>query len=267
VIGLRRLGLAAAAAVFACVAAPAAMSAEVPPDVLDSYEIAIAPQSDGTLAIDYTLTGYHPMSEWPSDQPYLQVGIPNGYFKISSWKAGGANVSSVTPLTGSPSLAQFNFSSLPRVGDSFDLRFSVSVGHMAFSNGSETSFEFIPSGWTFPITVKRMTVSWQNPSGATPLLTQPDPTTTGGAMTWTWDTPKADGSGMFRGNTISIAYPTSVFSISGDTVVPDNGPTYDNSGSSSGSGWDPFGVIVTIIAILGALLGAEPASVAATVAV
>lgn len=253
-IGRRaRLGLAAAAAaLFTCLAAPATMTAEVPPDILDSYQIAIAPRSDGTLAIDYTLTGYHPTSEWPSDQPYLQIGIPNGYFSLTGWEAKGATVSSVSALTGTPSFAQFNFGSLPRVGDSFDLRFSVSLSHMAFSNGTETSFEFIPSGWTFPITVRHMTVTWTDTSNSSLVRSvQPSPATTGSTMSWSWDDPRSDSSGMFRNSTIQIAYDQSAFSLKETGMPPVEYTPSDNGQSSSGS--DPFGAIVAFLGVVGAI--------------
>jgi len=246
VTGKRRLLVLAAAVCFGFgLAGPATTTADVPPDILDSYDISIAPLPDGMLQIDYRLTGYHAASDWPSDQPYLQIGVPNGYFTIDSSSSNGVAVSSVSAETGYPSLVQLNFSSLPRTGDTFDLHFTINQGHMAYSNGSETSFEFIPSGWTFPITVKRMTVTWTNPSGTSPVWTQPQPTMDGNTMSWTWDGPKSDGSGMYSGNAINIAYSASAFSVTGDTQAQDE--TSSNPSGSGGGVDSVFQVLIFIV--------------------
>ena len=205
-----RWPLALAAVLLGSLLAPPAARAEVPPDVLDSYSIAITPQSDGMLTMNYTLAGYHVMSDWPSSEPYLQVGVPNGNFSITNSGSGNGivDVSNVEAAYSSAgSFVQFDFGTLPRTGDVFDLHFTVSQGQMAYPDpsNSEVTFKFIPAAWTFPITVRQLAVSWANPSSPSLLkLVQPAPTNGDTAMTWQWDSP-AISSGMFEDDSVELA--------------------------------------------------------------
>jgi hypothetical protein len=230
-----------------CLFLPGTVRANTAPDVLAHYTIAITPQADGTLVMDYTLDGYRAGSDWPSNEPYLQIGVPNGSFSITDWGSNGtANVSGVEPVDSNGSFVQFNFASLPRTGDVFGLHFTISQGQMANPDTSNSlvTFNFIPAGWTFPITVNELTVTWANPS--TPSLlksVQPAPGQGSNVMTWNWRSPAIDSSGMFSSNAVELAYDSSAFALS-DAAIAQTG---SNNGPSGGLG----GYIIVLFLIAG----------------
>jgi hypothetical protein len=196
--------------------------ADTPPDILDSYTIAIAPQPDGTLVMNYTLAKYCTYSDWPSDQPYLQIGVPNGNFAISDWgpKDGTQKVVKAESITDGGSFVQLDFdkSNLPKNGDCFDLYFAIVQSKMAYpdpDNGNVT-FKFIPAGWKFAINVKTLTVSWALPSDTSLLkVVDPKPVSQDEAnMVWTWTNPAMDASNMFHDSVIKLAYDKSAFTLS-----------------------------------------------------
>ena len=198
-------------------------------DILDTYSVAIAPQSDGTLVMTYTLEHYCTYSDWPADQPYLQVGVPNGNFSITDWgpREGAHRVVNAEAAAGS--LVQLNFdrSQLPRNGDCFDLYFTVTQGKMAYPDPEtgNVTFKFIPAGWTFPIEVRRLTVTWAMPGDPALLkFSEPNPTGTDGAqMTWQWNNPAMNSASMFSGATIELAYDAAAFKLSEEATTPSEG--------------------------------------------
>ena len=198
-------------------------AADTPPDILGSYAISITPRQDGTLAMNYMLENYCTYSDWPGDQPYLQVGVPNRSFAISDWgpKEGKIKVVQAEP---NGSLVQLNFDrgNLPKNGDCFDLNFSIVQSRMAYpdaGNGNIT-FKFTPAGWSFPIKVKTLTLTWALPDPSLVKLTEPAPTSKDEiAMTWQWDNPAMDYSGMFHDSTIKLAYNKSAFTLPVEPVT------------------------------------------------
>ena len=248
----RGLSVLATALVIAGLLAPATVRADVAPDGLDSYTIAITPQSDGMLTMDYTLNGYHAMSDWPANEPYLQVGVPNGSFTIdTSGFSGQVAVSNVEVVDNGGSFVQFDFGTLPRTGDVFNLSFSITQGAMAYpdTGNGEVTYEFMPAAWTFPITVSQLTVLWTNPSDPSLLkFAQPAPTYGGEAMSWQWQHPSIDGSGMFGDDEISLAYDQSAFTLSdAATAQTDSGNGGFSSGGSSGSTSMVGGFLVVVV--------------------
>jgi len=251
--------LAGALVLLGSLLTPLAARADVAPDVLDSYSIAITPQADGMLSMDYTLTGYHVMSDWPSNEPYLQIGVPNESFSITNASYGGEiAVSNVRAVDGGGSFVEFDFGTLPRTGDVFDLHFTITQGAMAYpdTSNNEVTFGFIPSGWTFPITVEQLTVSWASPSNPSLLkLVQPSPTNGVMAMTWLWDSPAVNSYGMFEVASVELAYDQSAFTLSDAATAHSAGDNGDYSGGnsgdsgSSGSGSAPGTVIFVIFVI------------------
>lgn len=254
------LALTAALALLAGLLLAPAAKAELPPDILDSYTIAVTPQADGMLSIEYTLIGYHAMSDWPSDQPYLQIGVPNGSFAITSFEWKSADVSSVEPVSSNGSFVQFDFGTLPKNGDVFDLRFTINQGRMAYQDpaGDAVTFKFIPAGWTFPITVHRLEVSWANPSDPAALnLVRPSPTHGEKAMTWQWTDPALDSFGMFADCTVELSYSSLAFTLSDWAIgQADNGDGGSGGGSDTGSGSDGGdGWVAILIAAVVAVVG------------
>jgi hypothetical protein len=235
-----------ALALFGNLLLPLAANASAPADVLDAYTIAVTPQTDGLLTMDYTLSGYHNMSDWPTNQPYLQIGVPNSHFSITSWSSpdGSANISQVEAVNHNGSFAQFDFASLPQKGAVFNLHFTISQGQMAYPDAAknEVTFKFIPAAWTFPINVRQLTVTWANPSDPA-LLKFVDPAPANGeVMTWGWTNPAINSSGMFGDDAINLAYDQSAFTLSADATATSN----------NGNGGGDSGLIATwVIVIIG----------------
>lgn len=203
--------------------------ADPPPDILDVYIITIAPQANGMLIMNYTLQGYCTYSDWPSDQPYLQIGVPNSNFEITNWgpKEGPFKVVEAEKITSGGTFVQLDFdkSNLPKNGDCFSLSFSIEQGKMAYTdpeNGNIT-FKFIPAGWDFPIQVKTLTVGWiwEIPGDQSLLkLAEPKPSGSDGTSTiWQWVNPSVDASKMFHDSTIKLAYDKSAFSLSEEATT------------------------------------------------
>jgi hypothetical protein len=227
--------------------------ADPPPDILDLYSIAITPQPDGSLVMAYTLNHYCTNSDWPSDQPYLQIGVPNGSFSITDWgpKDGENKVVNAEALTFGESLVQLDFdeNKLPKNGNCFDLFFTITQNKMAYpdpENGNIT-FAFVPAGWKFPIQVKQLTVTWQGPTDPSLLkLTDPNPSVQNGTtMVWTWSDPVMDASNMFRSATLKFAYDKSAFTLSEAATTQKGG---GNGGSSFN--WQFCWTVVIIILVV-----------------
>ena len=230
---------------------PRTVKADVPPDVLDSYTITITPQADGQLQMVYNLKHYCTYSDWPGDKPYLQIGVPNTTFTITDFGPSEGEFKPVKaePLTSDGSYVQMDFDSnhLPKNGNCFDLNFSITQGKMAYptTDSKEITYKFTPSGWTFPITVKQLTVSWAVPSDAS-LLKLTDPVTTGKtdtALIWQWNNPVMNGSGMFADYSVKLVYDQSAFQLT-DTS------TSQSSDSNGGSGGISGGTILVIIIVV-----------------
>ena len=260
----RRHLLAPAAIVLLGLAIAPAPARAVVPDALDTYRIDVTPQSDGMLAMSYTLTNYHVMSDWPSDQPYLQIGVPNTNFSITSWGGSGTvDVSKTEALNSWGSWVQFDFGTLPKTGDVFSLHFTINQGGMAYQDtaSNDVDYNFIPSGWNFPITVSQLVVTWANPVTPSQLkVAQPEPTNGDIAMTWQWSNPTSNSSGMFTVNSVQLTYDASAFTLSDAAIAASdygNGG-YANNGNSgtdygdngSGSGGDFTGVVIFIFVVI-----------------
>jgi hypothetical protein len=200
----------------------ASVRADTPPDILDSYAIAVTPNADGTLVMNYTLTKYCTYSNWPTETPYLQIGVPNVNFTVSDWgpKDGTNKVVNAEVITSGGSFVQLDFdpSNLPKNGDCFDLHFTILQGKMAYpdpENGNIT-FKFIPAGWNFSIKVNTLVVTWALPKDQSLLkVVDPKPVRQDEKnMVWEWTNPAMDASHMFHDSGIKLAYDKSVFTLS-----------------------------------------------------
>lgn len=234
--------------------------ADAPPDVLDSYAISVVPQQDGTLVMNYALQNYCTASDWPSDQPYLQIGVPNDNFSINDWgpKDGTNGKNKVIGAEAvSGSLVQLNFdpNNLPKNGDCFNLNFSIVQNKMAYPdpNNGNVTFEFFAAGWKFPIQVKVLTLNWAFPKDPT-LVKLTDPAPTGKDtvnMTWQWQSPSMDASNMFSSATVKLAYDKSAFTLSDAATTTSNSA---NGGVPSDLGTICFWAIVIVIVVILVLL-------------
>lgn len=236
--------------------APVTVFADETPDQLESYTISVTPQMDGSLLMDYKLENYCvAIEKWPSDEPYLQIGVPNGNFTIGEWgpKEGANRVVNAEALTLGSSFVQLDFDegSLPKRGDCFDLFFSIVQNKMAYpdpENGNIT-FKFIPAGWKFPIQVKSLTLNWAAPiDPGLVKLTDPAPmAVVSTTMIWQWDNPLMDASGMFSDASVKFAYDKSAFTLSeAATTNTDSG----NGGNSSDLGLICLWTIVVIVVLI-----------------
>jgi len=242
------------------VAAPVIARADTRPDVLSAYAIAVTPQPDGMLTMTYTLTGYKVESDWPASEPYLQIGVPNGNFSITNFGSDGTvDVSNAEMVETNGSFVQFDFGTLPRTGDTFDLHFTIDQGGMAYrdTGADQIDYDFVPAGWTFPIVVDEMTVSWADPADPSQLaLAEPSPQNDGTTMTWDWTSPSIDASGMFDAYAIQIDYQASAFDVSDAASAQSNGEngsgsgSYDNSGSSGDSSGALVGLFIVAMFVL-----------------
>lgn len=239
--------------------------ADTPADILDSYKIQVAPQNDGTLLMNYTLQNYCTYSDWPSDQPYLQIGVPNSSFEITDWgpKDGANKIIKAEQITTGGSFVQLDFdqNNLPKNGDCFDLNFSIVQKKMAYpdDNNNQITFKFIPAGWQFPIKVNSLTIIWGKPSDMSLLkVTDPSPASQDDAnMYWQWNSPAMSSTYMFSDYAVKFAYDKSSFTLTDDaTTSSDTG----NGGDESGGGiiliiFVVILAIVLIVVIVGALTG------------
>lgn len=236
--------------------------ADVPPDQLESYTVSVSPQTDGSLIMNYALDNYCARSDWPTDIPYLQVGVPNGNFVLmEGWgpKDGANRVVKAEPINnGYGSFVQLDFDqgNLPKNGDCFNLNFSVTQSHMAYPdpvNGNVT-FELIPAGWDFPIQVKTLILNWALPiDPALVKLTDPAPMTKDLTfMTWQWTDPQMDASSMFRGATIKLAYDKSAFTLPVEVQAPESVNTDDESGAIS---INPIAILFIVLILVVLVIG------------
>lgn len=233
-----------------------AVLAEDPPDQLESYTISVIPQQDGSLIMDYKLDNYCvAIDAWPTDEPYLQIGVPNSNFTITEWgpKEGPNKVINAEVVNNGGSFVQLDFdkSGLPKKGDCFDLNFSIVQNHMAYPDpeNSNITFKFIPAGWTFPIQVKTLTLVWALPVDTSLIkLTDPAPTASGsGSMVWQWNNPSMDAAGMFSAASIKLAYDKSTFTLSDAAKTNNDGA---NGGSPDLATICLWVIVVIVIIVL-----------------
>lgn len=240
-------------AAFGAFLTPKIAAADTPPDVLESYTVSITPQQDGTLIMDYALQNYCTYSDWPSDQPYLQVGVPTSSFKINDWGP-RSMVVNAEPVNDKFVQLDFDRGNLPKSGDCFNLNFTVHQSDMVHpdpTNGNDT-FEFYPAGWNFPINVKQITINWALPSDPKLILvTDPAPASTDASnMTWVWNNPQMDPSQMFIGATVKLAYDKSAFTL---PVAPPPAPIQQPSGGGGTAG-QLVPILVVAVFIIAALI-------------
>lgn len=239
------------------VSKPVSVKADTVPDILGSYSISITPQSDGTLLMKYSLQDYCvKIDVWPSDQPYLQVGVPNDGFSVvkGSVSADGIKVTQAEEITDSGDFVQLDFDSghLPKKGDCFNLGFSIIQGQMAYSDSTnnQTTFKFIAGGWDFPITVKTLTITWALPTPTSLLkVATPKPMSTsadGKNMVWTWNSPAMASDHKFDDYSVGLAYDPTAFQLS-DTAKTTNS---SGNGGSGGSGIIILIVVIVVIVLV-----------------
>lgn len=230
--------------------APAAAFAQQP-DVIGQYSVHVTPRDDGTLVMAYSFSKYCATTDFPSDKPYLQVGVPNRNFELVDWGPKSAPdsqtkvwVASADALQGLNSQVQLNFNKQPLAGECWDLNFTIHQSQMAYAQGSdEVAFQFTP-GWFDFAKISAMTITWDLPSDPSLVhTTVPAATTAPSQDVWT-------NSNMAPNDrfTVGITYAKSAFPNL--TVVapsaPSNQPSEPTSSTSSDNGW----VICLIIAII-----------------
>ncbi len=233
------------------------VAADTAPDELASYTINIVPQADGTLQMSYMLKNYCAKSDWPGNLPYLQVGVPNENFTISDFgpKDGKNKVVNAESITSGGSWVQLDFdqNNLPKNGDCFDLYFSIVQNNMAWTDtaNNQTTFNFIPAAWTFPIKVNTLTVTWALPADKSLLkVTEPSPTSSDATnMIWTWTSPAIDSTGMFHDYNVKLAYDPSAFQLS-DAAKASSDSGNGGSGGSEAGGLSLFVIVVIIIVVV-----------------
>ena len=184
------------------------------PDVIGQYTVHVTPQDDGTLVMDYRFSNYCATTDFPSDKPYLQVGVPNRNFDLVDWGPKSAPnsqtkvwVTSADPLQGVTSQVQLNFNKQPLAGECWDLNFTIRQRQMAYAQGSdEVGFQFTP-GWFDFAKINALTVTWDLPADQTLIhKTDPAPTSTPNQAVWS-DTNLAPNDKF----TVTITYAKSAF--------------------------------------------------------
>lgn len=240
----------------------AVFAAGDPPDQLESYTISVTPQVDGVLLMDYRLDNYCvAIDKWPSDEPYLQIGVPNGNFTISDWgpKEGKNRVVDAKALTSGGSFVQLDFDkgSLPKKGDCFSLFFSIAQNKMAYPDpeNENVTFKFIPAGWKFPIQVKSLTLKWMLPADpAMVKLTEPAPMVVDStAMIWRWNNPPMNASGMFSDASVKFAYDKAAFTLS-ESATTNTDSGNGGSGNLGSLCLTIFIVVVVVVVVIWILL-------------
>ncbi len=132
--------------------------AQTPPDEIKGYSIAIEPQSDGALKINY-IFDYCATTDFPSTQ--FDAGVPNSNFELLD--AGPSEmVASASPYTSGGSWVRFQFAHVPKAGECFNFYFTVLQRQMAYPSETGVSFVFTPSWFNFAkIDIMRLT--WKLP--------------------------------------------------------------------------------------------------------
>lgn len=235
------------------------VAADPPPDILDAFAITVFPQTDGMLNMTYLLKNYCTKSDWPSDQPYLQIGIPNENFTLVENSILAKGVAFTKPETIKEigaTFVQLDFdeAKLPKKDDCFDLGFSIVQGKMAFpdpQDATHVTFKYIPPSWDFDIQVKKLIVTWALPADPSLVkLADPKPVMDAMNMTWSWDNPSKDSNNMYDVATIKLAYDKSAFTLS-DAATTDTEPyTLSLSGFwGSTCCWVIFWILLVILVI------------------
>jgi hypothetical protein len=246
-----RLGL-----VLAAVALLPTSAGAQAPDVISQYSVHVTPQDDGTLVMEYRFTGYCATTDFPSDKPYLQVGVPNRNFQLVDWGPKSAPdaqtkvwVTSADSLQGVTSQVQLNFNKQPLAGECWDLNFTIKQSQMAYAQGSdEVSFQFTP-GWFDFAKINNLTVTWDLPGDQTLVhKTDPAPTTGPNQAVWT-DTNLAPNDKF----TVTITYAKSAFpNLAALPASPPSPPS--TAGGENNSGILCLIVVIIFLLLIGARL-------------
>ncbi len=232
---IRWLGLLVLLLAFAALLPPRALADQ--PDVIGQYSVHITPRDDGTLVMEYRLSNYCAATDFPSDKPYLQVGVPNRNFDLVDWGPKSAPnsqtkiwVTSANADQGVNSQVQLNFNQQPRAGDCWDLNFTIDQREMAYAQGSdEVGFQFTP-GWFDFAKINTLTITWDLP-GDPSLVHKTDPAPTNNQNQAVWTNTNMAPNDKF---TVTITYAKSAFPNLVAAGLPSSPSTPSNPPSSTG---------------------------------
>lgn len=235
------------ALLIAIAALPPAPVLAQQPDVISQYSVHVAPQDDGTLLLGYQFSGYCATTDFPSDKPYLQVGVPNRNFQLLDWGPKAAPnsqtkvwVTSADSLKGVNSQVQLNFNKQPLAGECWDLNFTIRQSQMAYAQGTdEVGFQFTP-GWFDFARINSLTITWDLP-GDQSLVHKTDPSPTRGPDQAIWRDSSLAPNEKY---TVTITYAKSAFP---NLTAPSESP---GSQPSSSEGGDNSGFLCTVIVVI-----------------
>lgn len=219
------------------------------PDVIGQYAVHVTPQDDGTLVIEYRFSNYCATTDFPSDKPYLQVGVPNRNFDLVDWgpKSAPNNqtqvwVTSADSLQGVTSQVQLNFSKQPLAGECWDLNFTIKQRQMAYAQGSDdVAFQFTP-GWFDFAKISALTVTWDLPTDQS-LVHKVDPEATRGQNRAVWTSTNLAPNQKF---TVTVAYAKSAFpNLTSASASPPSPPS-----SSAGQDYSIFLCVLVLVVII-----------------
>lgn len=242
--------------VLVCLVALASLAPSLafaqPPDVIGQYTVHVTPKDDGTLVMDYRLSNYCAATDFPSDKPYLQIGVPNRNFDLVAWgPKSAANpqtkvwVTSADALQGVNSQVQLNFNKQPLAGECWDMTFTINQSRMAYAQGSdEVSLQFTP-GWFDFAKINTLTINWDLPGNAS-LVHKTEPAVAMGQTQAVWTNTNMAPNDKF---TVTITYAKSAFPDL-PAQVPSSPSVPSETPSSSGSDWTTLIVCLIILVIL-----------------
>ena len=223
------------------------------PDVIGQYTVHVMPQDDGTLVMEYRFSNYCATTDFPIDQTYLQVGVPNRNFDLVDWGPKSAPdsqtkvwVTSARSLQGVTSQVQLNFNKQPLVGECWELYFTIKQSQMAYGQGSdEVTFQFTP-GWFDFAKINALTVTWDLPSDQS-LLHKVDPAATSGQNQAVWTETNLAPNQKF---TVTITY--AKLALPSLVAMPESQPNPPSSSASQDNSaflcWIVLAVILLVIA-------------------
>jgi hypothetical protein len=223
------------------------------PDVIDKYSVHVTPQDDGTLVMEYRFSGYCATTDFPSDKPYLQVGVPNRNFQLVDWGPKSAPngqskvwVTSANSLQGVTSQVQLNFNKQPLAGECWNLNFTIKQSQMAYAQGSdEVGFQFTP-GWFDFARINSLTVTWDLPGDQT-LIHKTDPAPTRGPNQAVWTKTNLAPSDKL---TVTITYAKSAFpNLAALPASPPSPPSSAGGGDNSWINYSIIGLIIILVVL------------------
>ncbi len=223
------------------------------PDVIGRYAVHVMPQDDGTLMIEYRFSNYCATTDFPSDKPYLQVGVPNRNFDLVDWGPKSAPnsqtkvwVTSARPLQGVTSQVQLDFNKQPLAGECWDLYFTIKQAQMAYTQGSnEVSFQFTP-GWFDFARIDTLAITWDLPDDLS-LVHKTQPAPTNGQKQAIWTNTNMAPNDKF---TVTITYARSAFPNLAAGSLPSSPSNPAGSTGEADNSWVIWVIVLIIIFLI-----------------